>query len=63
MAERLFGVYYTKRRASLACLELPRVHFEPDTGRRVKQQVINALLPPGSGLRARVKKLVMERNK
>lgn len=63
LAERLFGVYYTKRRASLACLELPRVHFEPDTGRRVKQQVINALLPPGSGLRARVKKLVMERNK
>ena len=63
LAERLFGVYYTKRRASLACLELPRVHFEPDTGLRVKQQVINALLPPGSGLRARVKKLVMERGK
>ena len=55
LAERLFGVYYTHRRHALDCLELPRVHFEPDTARRLKQQAVNTLLPPGSALRAAVK--------
>ena len=34
-----------------------------DKAKQSWRRSLNALLPPGSGLRARVKKLVMERNK
>lgn len=55
LAERLFGVYYTHWREKLRCLELPRVHFEPNVLLRCKRKIINALLPPGSERRARMK--------
>lgn len=57
LAERLFGMYYTHRRSELRCLELPRVHFEPDRRQRWKMKVVNWLLPAGSWRRAFVKKL------
>ena len=61
LAERLFGVYYTHRRAALRTLELPRVHFEQDSRLRRKHLFINMLLPPGSMRRAMVKSLSTRR--
>ena len=58
LAVRLLGVYCTKHHGELRCLELPRVHFEPDRKKRRKAEMINFLLPPGSKRRARVKKRV-----
>ena len=55
LAERLFGIYYTKHKEELKALPLPRVHFEPDGKKRLRAQALNLLLPPGSGRRARVK--------
>ena len=57
LAERLFGVYYTHWRDELRTLELPRVHFEPDSRSRRRQKVISALLPPGSRRRAVAKRI------
>lgn len=58
LAERLFGVFYTKVRAEgLSALELPRVDFIPDPGPRRKRKLLNALLPPGSRRRSWVKGL------
>lgn len=58
LAERLFGVFYTKVKAEgLRTLELPRVHFAESWGQMVKQRLVNALLPPGSKRRSRIKKL------
>lgn len=58
LAERLFGVFYTKVKAEgLRTLELPRVHFVESRGQTVKQRFINALLPPGSVRRSKIKKL------
>lgn len=54
LAERLLGAYYTCRRGELAALELPRVHFL--SGKEyVRQKALNAMLPPGTRLRSRVK--------
>ncbi len=57
LAERLFGGFYTKLKAEGAkTLELPRVDFIPDRKERRKRRIINAILPPGTGRRARVKR-------
>ena len=61
LAERLFGVYLTHRRAELHTLELPRVHFEPNTIVRRKKQLLDAVLPPGSKRRSIVKKAIQRR--
>lgn len=58
LAERLFGVYYTYRRSALRCLELPRVHFEPDSRQRWKKKAVNCLLPAGTYRRYLGKKLL-----
>lgn len=55
LAERLLGVYYTQRKGGLRTLELPRVHFEPNSIERAKKVMINAILPPGSRRRSIVK--------
>ena len=55
LAERLLGAYYTQRKDELRTLELPRVHFEPDSAERIKNVMINAILPPGSRRRSVVK--------
>lgn len=57
LAERLLGVYYFWRRGELKTLELPRVHFEPDTGKRIREKAVNLLLPPGTVRRAYIKRL------
>lgn len=58
LAERLFGVFYTRVRAEGArTLELPRVDFIPDDSARRRRKVLNALLPPGSRRRGWVKGL------
>lgn len=57
LAERLFGGFYTKLKAEGAkTLELPRVDFLPDPKERRRRQLTNAILPPGTGRRARVKR-------
>lgn len=55
LAERLFGVYLTHHRGALRVLELPRVHFEKNRGKRAKQILLGAILPPESRRRAWVK--------
>ncbi len=58
LAERLFGVFYTKLKAEGAkTLELPRVDFIPDGKERRRRRIVNAILPPGSKRRAGVKRL------
>lgn len=58
LAERLFGVFYTKVKAEGAkTLELPRVDFMPEAGPRRKRKFLNTLLPPGSKRRSWVKGL------
>ena len=59
LAERLFGVYRTHRSGELRVLELPRVHFDGFGGTAAEHRrtrLLYYLLPPGSTLRARVKK-------
>lgn len=56
LAERLLGIYCTHH-SEVERLELPRIHFENDTATRLKLQCKNLLLPPGSRLRAWVKRL------
>lgn len=55
LAERLFGVYFTWRKDRLKTLEVPRVHFISDGKTRVKQKMLNTLLPVGSRVRSVVK--------
>ena len=55
LAERLFGVWYEYHRTKLRTIELPRVHFGPPT---VAKRLEQCILPPGSKLRATVKKIV-----
>ena len=62
LAERLFGIYLTKRQAEWVLLELPRVHFEENRSVRWKQKIINILLPPGSKRRYKIKKMKLYRN-
>lgn len=63
LAERLFGIYLTHIRHSgqLKVLELPRVHFEAGGGSRLKQRVVNAILPPGTRRRSVVKRTAKRR--
>ncbi len=57
LAERLFGVFYTKLKAEGArTLELPRVDFITDAKERHRRQLVNAVLPPGTKRRAAVKR-------
>lgn len=56
LAERLLGVWAAHHR-ELNTLELPRVHFEPDSKKRGKQRMVNILLPPGSKRRGYIKSL------
>lgn len=64
LAERLFGVFYTKVKAEgLKTLELPRVDFIPDPGPRRKRKLVNALLPPGSKRRSWIKALAGRRSR
>jgi len=56
LGERLLGIYYTKRKSELKTAELPRVHFMSGSS-YFKQKTINTLLPPGSEMRAKIKKL------
>lgn len=55
LAERLLGVFYTQHKERLNCLELPRVHFEPDPKRRIKGKILGAVLPAGTRRRKWVK--------
>lgn len=54
LAERLFGIYYTRHKDRLRALELPRVHFHGGKDGAIKR-LINTLLPPGSRMRSIVK--------
>lgn len=54
LAERLLGIYCTHHQA-LRKIELPRVHFVPESVARYKKQAVNLLLPPGSRRRSWVK--------
>lgn len=61
LGERLLGVFVTyqqQKNNALHILELPRVHFEPNQIRRMKQIFVNMLFPPGSKKRACVKSIV-----
>lgn len=57
LAERLFGIWLTWLQGNkhLRILSLPRVHWVSDPASRLKQQVKNLLLPPGSLRRAKIK--------
>ena len=56
LAERLLGVYAAYRRRELRTLELPRAHFYTG-GEYAKRRLLNALLPPGTKRRGRIKSL------
>lgn len=54
LAERLLGIWAAYHR-ELKTLELPRVHFIEDHGKRRGKELVNILLPPGSVRRSKVK--------
>lgn len=56
LAERLLGVYYTRRKSELNTLELPRVYFDAD----YKKRMLYHLLPPGSFRRSLVKRSLVK---
>ena len=56
LGERLLGIYYTKRKSELRTVEIPRVHFSAGSS-YYKQKAINTILPPGSEIRAKLKKI------
>lgn len=60
LGERLLGIYYTRWKTKLRCLELPRVHFEANTVVRRKKQFLNFCLPAGSWSRAKLKEYVLK---
>ncbi len=55
LAERMLGVYAAYRKRDLRTLELPRIHF-CERREYVTQRAINAILPPGTKIRARIKR-------
>lgn len=61
LGERLLGVYLTFHRNNLRTLELPRVHFCTGT-MFLTQRLLNAVLPPGSQRRAKIKNFLLNRN-
>ena len=61
LAERLFGVYYTYHKSDLKTIELPRIHFIPNTAERFRKKTLNFLLPPGSRRRSWFKKQQIRR--
>lgn len=56
LAERLLGIYRIYRQNDLKILELPRVHFYPDT-EYYRKKLGSALLPPGTKRRAYAKEV------
>lgn len=63
LAERLFGIWFTRAYTEdlLKCAELPRLHFwgyDDETHNLRRDNLINTLLPPGTQLRADIRKLV-----
>ena len=56
LGERLLGIYYTKRKNELKTIEIPRVHFQSGSS-YIKQIALNTILPPGSEIRAKFKKI------
>ncbi len=56
LGERLLGIYYTKRKNELKTVEIPRVHFSSGSS-YYKQKALNTILPPGSEIRSKFKKL------
>lgn len=57
LAERIFGVFYTKcRMEGIRSIELPRMDFIADGKARRKRKLLSALLPPGTKQRAMVKR-------
>lgn len=59
IAERLFGIFYTKCRAEgIRAVELPRVDFLADRQTRRKRRCLSVLLPPGTKRRALVKRWI-----
>lgn len=55
LAERLLGVYLKANEEKLRVLELPGVHFF-DGRDYIRHKLLNALLPPGTKIRAAVKR-------
>lgn len=57
LAERLLGVYatYQKKKMGIRIAEIPRVHFIPNAKEYYKNKICNALLPPGTKRRSKVK--------
>ena len=60
IAERLLGIYIQAHLSSLKLLEVPKVHFLPNS-EYCKQKIISAILPPGSSRRAIIKRLIKRR--
>ena len=57
LAERLFGVFYTKCRAEgVRSIELPRMDFITDERVRKKRELLSIFLPPGTRRRAVAKR-------
>ena len=58
LAERLFGVFYTKCRSdNVRYVELPRVDFVTEGQARRKRKLLSLVLPPGTKRRAMAKRL------
>ena len=60
IAERLFGVFYTYRRETSRCLEIPKVCFEPSTMSLLEKRCLNSMFPPGSLRRYKLKKFIIK---
>lgn len=63
LGERLFGIYFTwlKKQDNIRYGELPRVHYsgyDDENHNFVRERLINLLLPPGSIIRAVVRKIL-----
>lgn len=60
IAERLLGIYIQAHLSSLKLLEVPKVHFLPNS-EYCKQKIVLTILPPGSRRRAIIKRLIKRR--
>lgn len=68
LGERLLGIYYTwlKEQGNICCCEVPRVHFAmyDDANHHFsRDKIVNFFLPPGSKLRAGVRRLKYRRGR
>ena len=57
LAERLLGIYFTEHCDRLHTLFLPRAVMEQNTRKRILKQAEIQLLPPGTRIRSKVKKI------